>query len=489
MAVITPIHSNYAELDAAPVSRPHALAARRPARAGCAAALVLADVAAFPLSFGAAALLAWLGGMAVSGMELPAAQLHVAMLRDAVLMAGVVLYFARQAHYARRLPFWSVLRDVVTASVVALLCDGFLEFSMQRLESRLLIGLTWTLFPLAVMLTRRLARLVLARAGLWELRTVVIGQGQHARQAATALLSESALGYAVAGIVNPSLHAVARGSLWHGILRQHRAELLVLALDTQAPATAAITQSLVRERVPFAVMPRLDGLPVLGFEQTSFFSHDTVMFTFRNNLAQPVPRAIKLAFDFAAALVMLVIAAPALLAIAAAIKLDGGPVFYAHRRVGARGREFGCLKFRSMVTDADAVLRRVLAHDPEAAAEWEDAQKLRDDPRVTRIGRFLRKTSLDELPQLLNVLRLEMSLVGPRPIVRAEVPRYGDDIAFYYETRPGVTGLWQVSGRSDTGYDQRVQLDTWYVKNWTLWHDLAILAKTVPAVLQRRGAI
>jgi undecaprenyl-phosphate galactose phosphotransferase len=141
-----------------------------------------------------------------------------------------------------------------------------------------------------------------------------------------------------------------------------------------------------------------------------------------------------------------------------------------------------------MVTNSAEALQHVLATDREAAAEWAATQKLRHDPRVTRVGRLLRKTSLDELPQLFNVLRLDMSLVGPRPIVTKEVDRYGDDIAFYYETRPGITGLWQVSGRNTTSYSHRVQLDTWYVKNWTIWHDVAILAKTIPAVLQRRGA-
>ena len=181
---------------------------------------------------------------------------------------------------------------------------------------------------------------------------------------------------------------------------------------------------------------------------------------------------MKIAFDVAVAACLLVVLAPVLLLVAAAVKADGGPVLFAHRRVGAGGREFPCFKFRSMVPDGDVVLRRLLASDPEAAAEWASSQKLRRDPRVTWVGRTLRSTSLDEIPQLLNVLRLEMSLVGPRPIVRAEIPRYGADISYYYETRPGVTGLWQVSGRSDTGYDQRVRLDTWYVKNWTLWQDL-----------------
>jgi undecaprenyl-phosphate galactose phosphotransferase len=250
-----------------------------------------------------------------------------------------------------------------------------------------------------------------------------------------------------------------------------------------------LTESLVRARVPFAAMPRLGALPVLGVERTAFFSHDTVMLQYRNNLARPVARALKVTFDLIAASILLLLALPVLLVLAALVRIDGGPALYAHRRIGANGRAFDCLKFRSMVVDADAVLHRLLANDAAAAAEWADTHKLRNDPRITRIGRFLRATSLDELPQLLNILRLDMSLVGPRPIVRAEIGQYGEDIAYYYETRPGLTGLWQVSGRSDTSYAHRVHLDTWYAKNWTVWHDIAILAKTVPAVLKREGAV
>ena len=213
------------------------------------------------------------------------------------------------------------------------------------------------------------------------------------------------------------------------------------------------------------------------------------MFAYRNNLARPVARLAKLVFDLVAALCILAIFSPLLLLIALAVKSDGGPVLFAHRRVGANGREFKCFKFRSMVPDGDAVLQRHLESNADAAAEWAATRKLRHDPRVTRMGQILRSTSLDELPQLLNVLRLEMSLVGPRPIVESEVARYAEDITYYYETRPGLTGLWQVSGRSETSYERRVQLDTWYVKNWTIWHDLAILAKTLPAVWKRRGAV
>jgi undecaprenyl-phosphate galactose phosphotransferase len=193
--------------------------------------------------------------------------------------------------------------------------------------------------------------------------------------------------------------------------------------------------------------------------------------------------------DLIGAACLILVLSPLLLAIAVLVKLDGGPVLYAHPRVGMGKRRFRCLKFRSMKQGSAAMLEHMLSVDPVAAMEWNATQKLRNDPRVTRIGAFLRKTSLDELPQLFNVLRLEMSLVGPRPIIDDEIEFYGSDIAFYYATRPGLTGLWQVNGRSNTTYRQRVQLDTWYVKAWTLWQDVVILARTVPAVLKRTGAV
>ena len=185
---------------------------------------------------------------------------------------------------------------------------------------------------------------------------------------------------------------------------------------------------------------------------------------------------------------LLALTAPCFLAIMAVSSLDGGPIFFAHRRVGVGGRSFHCLKFRTMVVDAERVLEEALAQDPVMAAEWTSSRKLTCDPRITPIGRFLRKTSLDELPQLINVLRRDMSLVGPRPIVENEIHLYGENIAQYYAIRPGLTGLWQISGRSSVSYGRRVELDTWYVNNRTIWRDLAVLLKTVPVVLRRQGA-
>lgn len=197
----------------------------------------------------------------------------------------------------------------------------------------------------------------------------------------------------------------------------------------------------------------------------------------------------KRALDILGAGVGLVLLAPFFLIVALMVRADGGPAFFAHQRVGRGGKLFGCLKFRSMVIDSQARLEALLANDPAARAEWEATRKLKNDPRITRIGRFLRSTSLDELPQLINVLLGEMSLVGPRPVQEAEIDRYyGASAAHYMAVRPGITGLWQVSGRSETSYESRVALDVSYVSRPSLLADISILLRTPVAVLSRRGA-
>lgn len=189
------------------------------------------------------------------------------------------------------------------------------------------------------------------------------------------------------------------------------------------------------------------------------------------------------------ALLALIFLAPVMIAVAIAVFThDGGPILFAHRRIGRNGRHFHCLKFRTMAVDAERRLAELLAADPEARAEWEEDHKLRKDPRVTRLGAFLRKSSLDELPQLFNVLHGEMSIVGPRPIVDAEIPKYGRRFRQYCAVKPGITGLWQVSGRNDTTYRTRVALDCLYARQRNLMLDSYIILMTAPAVLARKGS-
>jgi len=193
--------------------------------------------------------------------------------------------------------------------------------------------------------------------------------------------------------------------------------------------------------------------------------------------------------DIVLSISALVFLAPLLLLVAAMVYLvDPGPILFGHRRLGKDGQSFRCWKFRSMVVDADERLRKLLAEDPQARAEWEQDHKLRNDPRITRIGHFLRKSSLDELPQFFNVLMGEMSLVGPRPIVKDEVSKYGRYFAEYCRVRPGITGLWQISGRNDVSYRRRVAIDVTYVRSKSLALDLGILFLTVPSVIARRGS-
>jgi len=207
------------------------------------------------------------------------------------------------------------------------------------------------------------------------------------------------------------------------------------------------------------------------------------------SLTSRYSQAIKRIFDIAAALLLLGFLAPLFLIVSLVIKRNGGPVFFAHQRVGRGGRVFKCFKFRTMVPDAAGVLERVLMLDPDAREEWLRTRKLKNDPRITRIGKVLRVTSIDELPQLINVVLGDMSLVGPRPVVPQELQQhYKSDASYYLQVRPGLTGLWQISGRNHTDYEQRARLDSAYVCNWTLWGDIVILFRTIPVVIARKGA-
>jgi exopolysaccharide production protein ExoY len=205
-------------------------------------------------------------------------------------------------------------------------------------------------------------------------------------------------------------------------------------------------------------------------------------------VAGPVGGRKKRVFDLAVAVLTLILLSPLLACVAMMVKCtSAGPVLFRHPRIGYDGRTFPCYKFRTMANDAEAQLQRLLARDSLALAEWTACQKLKYDPRITNVGHMLRLSSIDELPQLLNVMFGDMSLVGPRPIVKEEVARYNDHFADYRRARPGITGLWQVSGRNDIPFDERTEIDRSYVRNWSFLGDIIIILRTVPAVLLSRG--
>lgn len=430
-------------------------------------------------------------------------------LSDAILIgqSSVVLitigwFWFLLEHYARRRPFWDELREifkVLIAMFMVLASFFYISGVVSGQTTQIVIwGLTFLLIPLG----RVCARWLLSVFGLWLRPAVFIGTGKNAQDAYLAVTGEANLGYNVLGFVRtlpetpefisvrgrsiPVLHSPA------GIpklLEQLKNPQAIIALDSMmSERSQLLVQELVSRYRNVHIVPAIRGLPLYGMQISNLFSHEALFLTVRHNLSRRSYNWVKRAFDLVVASVLLVVLAPVFLAIAYLVRRDGGKVLYGQHRIGRNGVPFRCLKFRSMRPDAEVVLQEILKIDPLAKAEWERDYKLKNDPRITRIGGFLRETSLDELPQLINVLRGEMSLVGPRPIIAAELERYGGYSDLYLQTLPGMTGLWQVSGRNDTSYAERVALDSWYVQNWSLWYDIAIMLRTIRVVLGKRGA-
>ena len=400
-------------------------------------------------------------------------------------------------HYTRFKPFWTELAEFLRTGAVAVAAGAFILFAADAHFSRLWFAAFWVLVLVFVPLGRRAGRRALIRRGLWFRPVLIVGTGPNALATRQALESEAYVGMKVVGFVSAACGpraeagavaevgaAVAELEAIYGTLDVLYApddgtgmDLFSRLLDGPLARVRSVTLS-----------PPAYGLPLYGAVSTSLLTHDTVLLSLNGNLGTRWKRLVKRAFDVAVGSLLLVLLAPVMGAIALALRLEGGPVFYASRRVGRDGREFGCHKFRSMVVDADAALERHLARDPAARAEWRRSFKLVDDPRTTSTGRFLRRTSLDELPQLLNVVRGDMSLVGPRPILPEEARTYGAPISLYHVMRPGMTGLWQVCGRSGLTQERRVKLNVWYARNWSLWLDIVILLKTLPVVTRGSGA-
>lgn len=456
-----------------------------------AGALVLSDVIAFGIvSVVIASILIWLGVF-----PSPWIVQNSTVLRDigAVLgtgVFGVTAYLAVNGHYTRRLSFSSEIRLLACSGIFALGLSSISAALVPELHAYLGLATVWMFFPVLALCGRKLVRGALKRAGVSQVRMILVGHSNAVSRVLPSLTASAGFDGEVVAVVDPNadLNDLPSSVNWRLMLQQCRANLVVVCDDVPGSVALEVASSLAEEGVPFAVAAYTEELQPSAFQRVDLFGSDVTLLSYRNQTATPAGRVSKIVVDLLIASVCVVALLPLLLIIVALVKSDGGPLLFGHTRLGLGGRPFRCLKFRSMVVDSEAVLKRLLETSPQARAEWAETQKLRHDPRVTTVGRFLRASSLDELPQLLNVLRLEMSLVGPRPIVSAEVPRYGENIKYYYQTRPGLTGLWQISGRSSTGYKQRVEFDRCYVRNWTIWQDVAILAKTVPAVLKRRGA-
>ncbi len=363
--------------------------------------------------------------------------------------------------------------------------------------SRLLFMVWWVGSLVAVPLVRSIVRGFFARYDWWGHPVAILGAGLTGRMVIEALQRQPALGLRPVVVFDDdhTKHGRLRGVPVVGpiesapaTLLRHRVQYVIVAMPG-AP-DERLREMYTRYGDAFPNLMIIPGL--VGFSSLWVSARDlggVIGLEVRQRLLLAGPRFCKRALDLTLTISGGLVLLPLLAALALVVKLTSrGPVFFAQDRVGRGGRHFKALKFRSMRSDAEAVLQSYLDAHPDLRAEWERHGKLRNDPRVTPIGRFLRRTSLDELPQLWNVLRGDMSLVGPRPIPVYETDRYCEHFPLYLKVRPGITGLWQISGRSDLSYNHRMELDAYYVRNWSLWLDLHILLQTIGVVLFRKGA-
>ncbi|KGQ71365.1 UDP-phosphate galactose phosphotransferase [Chelonobacter oris] len=399
-------------------------------------------------------------------------------------------------HYAYRKPFWDELKDIYSTLFIVLLINlallVFIETSPSLDTWLYIAAILFVCFPLFRFMCKKLLRCL----GTWDMACVIIGNSENARGAYRAISSEKNLGYKVGAFVDPlgkiPVIAEKTGYITEDYLFSHLAEYqkVFIALEK---SQSELMECWIRKFTKcgfrnVSIIPPLHGIPLYGAEISHFFSYESIILRIHNNLAKRSSRLIKRTFDIIVSAVLLLVSSPLFLYLFFKIRQEGGSATYSQTRIGRNGKAFHCYKFRTMVMNSGEILRNLLATDEKIREEWYRDYKLKNDPRITGIGHFLRRTSLDELPQLWNVFKGDMSLVGPRPVIRQELKFYGDDVAYYYMVRPGLSGLWQVSGRSDTDYRTRVYLDTWYVKNWSLWNDIAILAKTANVVIRGRGA-
>ncbi len=410
------------------------------------------------------------------------------------------LHFDRQS--IRKLYFWQQAERLFKASVYAMLLVLVISYFSGSAQdiSRVFMLLVWIFSFIYLAVGRYILKRVVTVVGALQVPTIIIGAGKTAELLIEAFQQNMGAGYKIVGLIEddpqPSsiLHrypiigtfAQAQNVIRYAGVRN----ILIAAPGLAREELLKLLYSLQPHVDNITIVPDLFGVPVGGMELETLFNEKTVLLKVKNNLATIRNRILKYMLDCFLGGIVFIGVLPILLIIVILIKLDSpGDVFYLSKRLGKDGKEFVCYKFRTMYNNSEDILQHYLKNNADAEKEWQVYAKIRsEDPRVTPMGRWMRKYSLDELPQIFNVLKGDMSLVGPRPYLPSEEQRmeyYKNTILM---TMPGITGLWQISGRNDISFDGRLNLDCWYVRNWSMWMDLVILLKTIKVVLAKKGA-
>ena len=398
-------------------------------------------------------------------------------------------------------PYWDTMKNLFRSITIGVVVSIVLMYTGHVINdvSRLFVVFAYLFMLIFIFSGRFIVGKILSKAGYLTIPVLLVGAGKTAELVKKSLDRMPIATYKIIGYVddNPKSSTIAKEYPCLGafsdvedVIKDTGVQTVLICapgLESKKLVSLINQLQLLVKRVAF--VPELFGLPTSNITARGMMEEQAVVLRVQNNLARKSNRIMKRIFDIVATVCGGILILPIFAIIAVIIYLDSpGPIVFGHKRVGQGGKAFLCYKFRSMVPNAQEALEEYLKENPTAYEEWVREFKLKDDPRVTRIGKFLRKTSLDELPQLWNVLVGDMSLVGPRPIVRDEIVKYGDYINDFYLVPPGITGVWQVSGRSDTTYEERVLMDSWYVHNWSVWIDIVYLLKTVLVVFKAKGA-
>lgn len=410
-----------------------------------------------------------------------------------------LIFLMYEGVYTRKMFFWDEVVAIWKSSVIVPVLMFFV-ISVLKISgdvSRFVIissgFLSFLLFPYY----RSYVKKFLRSQGIGVIPAIIVGAKEGGMSLFNALRKEQSSGYRIVAFVDDVVKGELEGlKVYNRIDKIERyinfsgiRDVFIVEADIGRGKTDILVKLLQHKVRRLIVVPEFQNLPVIGTDFHYFFYSQMFGIEIRNNLDNPFNIGLKAVFDFLIALILLPLFLFLSVFIMLAIIIDspGNPMF-TQIRVGKDGRLFKIYKFRTMYKDADKILEQYFQKKPAAIQEYKKYWKLKEDPRVTRVGKFLRKTSLDELPQILNVLKGEMSLIGPRPYLPHELDLVGDTKNIILKVKPGITGLWQVSGRSETDYTYRIFLDVWYVRNWSVWIDLIIMFKTLSKVIKREGA-
>ncbi len=452
-----------------------------------AAALVAGDVLAVGLSYVVAY---FIRNLILNHGQPPGAQLLPLnmLMEKAYLLAVYPFVFAYEGLYTKRLTGWEETRRYFRGMFISTAFVTILLFMVRFwIVSRVVVLLALVVGIILVPLVRAALNRVLVRVRLRTQPLVLVGSEAAAELFRRELAAHRSLGYDIVELVSRTSADEPVEKLMERSSAHHGATVVVLSDAFAAEELRAIFRLAERRFADLMVVPNAALLQTSAAEIEQVGS--VLVMKYRYNLLRPLNTRVKRALELAGSALLLVLFAPLLAVLALLVRFSSpGPVLFRQPRIGRHRKLFDCLKFRTMYADAEERLQVLLRNNPAMREEWERFARITDDPRVTPVGRFLRRYSLDELPQLFNVLRGEMALVGPRPYLPSETSKLGDYLDTITRVRPGLTGLWQVSGRAELPFAERMLLDEYYIRNWSLWMDFSIVLRTVRAVLGARGA-